>query len=292
MRQIILIAMILFMAFPSSSEACLSFSQKHSYSSLSNLGINESGISQEESKKLIDKIMRVYKPIFETHFAKLNINLNWDDSFSQGYAWRDQAEWNVQISGGLIRSKKMTPAGLVLVICHEIGHHIGGAPKFDNGWSSVEGQADYYAVSKCFRNLADKDEFFGSLVDTSRAPEIVKELCRSVHLSEYDYKLCLKTAMAGYEVVQHQIQDLHDFPSEGHGPLLKARFDTPDSSVVSSTMSFHPFPQCRLDTYFQASLCAVSNEVDISQKNPLEGTCNKDNGHLIGGRPSCWYKDL
>lgn len=40
----------------------------------------------------------------------------------------------------------MTRDGLALVICHELGHHFGGAPKSTvplKKWNSYKGQVDY-----------------------------------------------------------------------------------------------------------------------------------------------------
>ena len=47
--------------------------------------------------------------------------------------------------------------------------------------------------------------------------------------------------------------------------------------------------QCRLDTYFQGSLCDkdVNDEVDNSD---AEGVCTLAQGYTFGTRPLCWYK--
>jgi Zn-dependent protease with chaperone function len=51
--------------------------------------------------------------------------------------------------GGLARDPLVTKDGFSAVICHEIGHHIAGAPRKGFSWASNEGQADYFATTKC-----------------------------------------------------------------------------------------------------------------------------------------------
>ena len=58
--------------------------------------------------------------------------------------------------GGLARHKLVTPDGFALVACHEMGHHLGGAPR-RGGWASNEGQSDYYATTKCARRIWAED---------------------------------------------------------------------------------------------------------------------------------------
>jgi len=64
--------------------------------------------------------------------------------------------------GGLARHETMTPDGFATVVCHELGHHLGGVPKkfswFGNSWASNEGQADYFGIMKCLRKMFEHED--------------------------------------------------------------------------------------------------------------------------------------
>jgi hypothetical protein len=60
----------------------------------------------------------------------------------------------IQVMGGMLQHKRMTPDVLTLLLCHELGHFLGGPPlKSRAGWSSTEGQADYYSGMACAHRL-------------------------------------------------------------------------------------------------------------------------------------------
>ena len=69
-----------------------------------------------------------------------------------------------------------------------------------------------------------------------------------------------------------------------------SHFDTPDQNVVSATNDEHPAAQCRLDTYFQGSLCSKAYTIDMSMTDPAVGGCVASQGYTSGMRPQCWYK--
>ncbi|GEM_PF-3244925 len=59
---------------------------------------------------------------------------------------KNDSEIVVSVWGGMLGHPLMTPDAFTLLLCHEIGHLLGGPPlKSRNGWSSTEGQADYYS---------------------------------------------------------------------------------------------------------------------------------------------------
>ena len=64
----------------------------------------------------------------------------------------------VSIMGGNLTNEYMTLDSLALLVCHELGHFLGGAPKRiyldpeeDQEWNTVEGQADYFSTLKCMK---------------------------------------------------------------------------------------------------------------------------------------------
>jgi hypothetical protein len=51
---------------------------------------------------------------------------------------------------------------MTLIICHELGHHVGGFPfvsgtPFGGYWAATEGQSDYYSTQVCARTMWDKE---------------------------------------------------------------------------------------------------------------------------------------
>ena len=60
----------------------------------------------------------------------------------------------IVVWGGMISHPKMNPATFYLLLCHELGHFLGGPPlKSRTGWSSTEGQSDYYSAASCVKDL-------------------------------------------------------------------------------------------------------------------------------------------
>jgi len=113
-------------------------------------------------------------------------------------------------------------------------------------------------------------------------PAMVTEGCKkSTKGNIEDTAICVRMSMAGKSV-----SDLFSSLSR----LPEAKFDTPDSKIVSKTDDNHPKAQCRLDTYYQGSLCDINMNEDVSQKEEVKGTCHPSLGHKIGTRPLCWFK--
>ena len=227
--------------------------------------------------------------------GKLNIERNWTDGTVNAYASQSGSTWKVAMFGGLARHETITKDAMALVVCHEIGHHIGGAPKKGgsagggwwggssgaSSWASNEGQADYFATLKCLRKawINDNNE---AIVKSLTVPKLVTDMCKKNYKrNKVDTALCVRTSMAGKSV-----GDL--FAALGRS--AEPKFDTPDAVIVSKTDDNHPKAQCRLDTYYQGSLCDVNMNEDVSQKEEVQGTCHGSLGHKIGVRPLCWFK--
>ncbi|HXH75720.1 MAG TPA: hypothetical protein VNJ08_12175 [Bacteriovoracaceae bacterium] len=253
------------------------------------------GITEEQFKISIDKVEEIYAPIVASMGGKLEIERNWTDGTVNAYASQTGKTWKVAMFGGLARHATITQDGMSLVVCHEIGHHIGGGPKKGSSggggwwggtggaasWASNEGQADYFATLKCLRkSFLNEDN--QSIVRQMEVPSKVTEDCKqSTKGNLEDTALCIRTSMAGKSV-----SDL--FSALGKLPVTS--FETPDSKVVSKTDDNHPKAQCRLDTYFQGSLCDINMNDDVAQNDEVKGTCHPSLGHTKGTRPLCWFK--
>lgn len=240
------------------------------------------GMTKERFLSIVKRVSDVYAPVVESKGAQLDMINNWDDDTVNAYAHRDGNVWHVSMFGGLARHPLTTDDGFMLVVCHETGHHLGGAPRYYNNsdWAANEGQADYFGALKCMRRVLENDDNIAIVSKMQIDAEATKQ-CQMVYKNESEIALCQRVAMAGKSLGQ-LLGSL--------GGNSKVNFNTPDKSAVKRTNDAHPQAQCRLDTYFSAGLCDKSWSEDVDQKNPIPGTCIKKDGYKAGVRPLCWYK--
>ena len=229
------------------------------------------------------KVSSTYEAIVAEKGGKLIMNNRWDDATVNASAQQSGKNWQVNMYGGLARHPLVTEDGFMMVVCHELGHHIGGAPRkggFGSAWASNEGQSDYFAGLKCMRRVLEKEDNVAAVAKMEIDAEATKR-CESVYKSESDIAICQRIAMAGKSLAM-LLGDL--------GGNSNVKFTTPDTKKVSRTNDNHPEAQCRLDTYFQGTLCDKAISDDVDGKDALKGVCLKKDGYVYGTRPLCWYK--
>ncbi len=245
----------------------------------------DKGITKGEFDQVLDRVQAVYGPIIAARRGTLVIDRLWDDDTVNAMAMRDGKKYIINMYGGLARHEAITQDGMALVACHELGHHLGGAPKFGIweriDWASNEGQADYFAGLKCLRLI-----FASPGTESFSHPAIAEEQPRAACERSFsvpaDRDLCVRAAIAGMSVTTL-------FQMKRHETVLP-RYDTPDPKVVEKTSDKHPATQCRLDTYFAGTLCARPVSDPLDEENPASGTCTRSQGFKSGVRPLCWYK--
>ncbi len=270
----------------------------------------KTGVAEDDVKKAVEDVKKVYGPIIEKEFdAKLKIVNNWKSSTANAFAKRTkeggQNVFHVEYLGGLARHKANNLDAVYAVLCHEIGHHIGGSPRKGgrfgaNSWASNEGQSDYWATLKClrrvFKDMNNKEimkareelhksgDMTEEMKVKSPVNKIAKEKCNEKFTKSKEQSLCYRAAMAGYSTAR-LLKSLGGNVSDKDLP----KFETPSSKSVRRTNHNHPAPQCRLDTYFAGAICDVDYLVDVDTDDPNIGACSKLNGDTIGVRPSCWF---
>ncbi len=265
------------------------------------------GITEEEFNEALDRIERVYTPILEARGKTLDVRRLWENETVNASAQQFGDRWVINMYGGLARHEAVGVEAFTTVACHEMGHHLGGAPKygFFNSWASNEGQSDYYATLKCMRLLysAEENEEYVKNVELD---EYARALCDKVYKVEGEsidrLAYCYRSAVSAQDIaVLFQMLRKMD---------TKPEFNTPDTKEVDKTSDRHPMPQCRLDTYFNGALCPVSEDIDVDDKDATLGTCNRANianeegdqtegddsvedialPENAGTRPLCWFK--
>jgi hypothetical protein len=248
------------------------------------------GIEEADFRGAIADVKKVYSPIFKDQYgSNLIVEEKWEDSTVNAYAQQSGKNWKVSMFGGLARDPEVTKDGFIAVICHEIGHHIGGAPKkstwMGTAWASNEGQSDYFATSKCLKRLfKDELELNKKALEESDKTEdrlIALNKCKEVYKSEAEVALCYRSALAG-ESLAKLLGKLGGTPN--------VAFGTPDLTEVSKTNHNHPKGQCRMDTYFEGALCDRDFAIWPSNEDAAVGYCGRKDNFKIGTRPLCWFK--
>jgi len=242
------------------------------------------GITQDQFNRVMDRVQKLYGPVVAQEGGTLVINRKWDDPTVNASAEEMGSQWVLNMYGGLARHQETTEEGMALVACHELGHHLGGAPKiagwFGDDWATNEGGADYFATLKCLRNYFAEDDN-ATIVASANLDPFAVARCESQFSQRQDQLLCERTLMATNSV-SRLFMDLHQDPAP-------PQFSTPDKSVVAQMDDNHPATQCRMDTYFNGATCHVDKSVGNSRTDYHQGSCVQGTDEF-GWRPLCWFK--
>ncbi len=245
------------------------------------------GITHAEFDGVITSVEKIYGPIVKAMGGNLVVNRNWDDGTVNAYADRDDGNWNLSMFGGLARHPETTIDGFLLVVCHELGHQIGGAPIIGGStsgeWAANEGQADYFATLKCARRVLQTQPNLHALPALD-APDVVRIQCESSFKDVNQAALCIRTSMGGLALAR-LLANLGGVTTEDAMPF----FTKPDTSKVGQTDDQHPAAQCRLDTYYNGAICPVDYKLNTDKVDPTINTCSQEKGDKLGYRPRCWY---
>jgi hypothetical protein len=187
--------------------------------------------------------------------------------------------WHISMFGGMARKPHMTREAFALIACHEIGHHLGGAPHV-KGTVSNEGQADYFATLKCMRRFFADENNEAAIAKLPKS-EFVETECTSEFSDRKDQLICIRSSQAGYTLA-NIMREMRKAES--------ISFRTPEKKLAKFMDSKHPAPQCRLDTYFNGARCPVPESEALSHDSFYTGTCDREGeGANTGSRPRCWF---
>lgn len=249
------------------------------------------GLTEQQFDDTISMVEGVYGPIVKAHGATLKINRLWtDDTVNSDASQPTATDWEINSYGGLARRPEVTVDGFALVVCHELGHHLGGFPFYSSDpWAADEGQADTHATSDCAYKIFKPNAELKALA-LAAIPADVQAKCDAHHATDGEKEVCYRTVAAS--------KSLADLLAALEGS--KVSFDTPDTSKVSTTNDDHPAAQCRLDTYVAGALCgnakwdytlipgktkADNNGLD-AQAEAFAHSCE---GDVETQRSRCWF---
>lgn len=252
------------------------------FSSEERFPVQKNSLMSDESLylEIANKFKRKFSVMVATRYGKeLKLEYRPNEDRVNASITRDDNNNPVMIiTSGLIMFPQMSPSAFTAILCHELGHYMGGMPKKLRGnttkrsWSSAEGQADYFATSKCLPEFYKGEKANESFNDTI-AKEQVDEL---FHICSDP--LCMRVVHASLEMGK-VFASIKKYAS---APSLQKK----DQSIVSRTNFKHPTLQCRLDTLVNGILCDADKNEHFSDDDPRVGACV---GEVKGTRPRCWY---
>lgn len=241
-------------------------------------------LTEKEFYQFRDRILKEFSPNFARVGRVLRIQASWKDPELNAYAAQKGNESWIYLSGGYARAAYMSRDAYYTVVCHELGHHLGGFPRKDNSWASAEGQSDYYSTAKCMKQMMKFDSNNRYLAKNLKLPQEIKDLCRKAHRTEDDYFVCLRSAKAAEDYGQ-----MIQFRRTNSDPTRTVNLMLRDPNQVSQTNMSHPAAQCRLDTKLEGALCSINERITFSAVEEEQGACTRSKGYPVGARPACWF---
>lgn len=242
------------------------------------------GIAETDFNQILDKVEDIYTPIFAGFGAKLVVERNWSDGTVNAYAKQNGSEWIISFFGGLARRKEITPDGFAMVVCHEIGHHLAGWPKYTgSSWAANEGNSDFYSAASCAKKLFSDNQ-------PAPTPNPSTDPCDFLPTVSYEEEEALAACPATNDTEKTICKRIVN-ASMSLGKLLAALGNdkipsiyTPDTRVVTTMQDSHPRAQCRLDTMVAGVKCKKVWDDSVMPKTKAEMsqvTCDS--------KPRCWY---
>jgi hypothetical protein len=273
---------------------------------------NAGQMPEHTFRRIVQVVGEVYAPLFrQAGHPPLYISPRWEDDEVNAFALdcskpdmigkpgypvecgRMRTSLNVYtpfslvvMFGGLARHPLMTSEGFILVACHEIGHHLGGFPRYQgDSWASTEGQADYFSTAKCARKVLAAMGDNQTWLKTATVEFGVRQACNaSFSGSPEEAAICMRSAMGGLALA-------HVLGSLSSNDIGKIDFANRDRNIVTVSEEGHPAAQCRLDTYFAGAVCRISADQPFGLNDSRTGACHPSRMENFGARPACWFAE-
>ncbi len=239
-------------------------------------------LSEERAEALVHETIAEFEgEIAAIHHLPVDIQFHWANGIFQALGGRVATVVQFEFFGGLLAGA-MDEDAFAVVLCHEIGHVLGGAPEtrpYPFPMNSVEGQADYFATSKCLRRVFARADNFAVIRDQD-VPESIRRPCEETHDAS-DAEVCIRSLLSARKVFR-LIYDDEDLG-----------FDEVDSQAVPATLMGYPSAQCRLDTLKAGALCTRPSSEMFSFLDAYAGACREGGGpdEHAEVRPRCWYRE-
>ncbi|HEX7673942.1 MAG TPA: hypothetical protein VF412_07220 [Bdellovibrio sp.] len=206
---------------------------------------------------LVGLMQKTYSADVQEKNLQLQMTLDHDEPGYFGGGSVDQNIFSISIGADIMKLKAMNSDATAFILCHEMGHLLGGEPrKTTSTWASTEGQADYFAATSCLRRIFSLPEMAST--ERSYIDPRITALCEQSQKEATEVAMCSRIMAAGQSLFA-AIYFFIDVPQMIHPDL-----GTPEKPLGPDQNVNYPTLQCRLDTV-------------VAGAQLLE-------------RPACWYK--
>ena len=230
--------------------------------------------SKSEFEQTLESARKYFRPIYQSHGKELSILGEWDYDENNAKALAYTVDhYFIEIYGGALKSEGTNTDSLRAMICHEVGHHLGGAPFMPQYYEdyylfqgSSEGQADYYAANVCLKKWLNGEDHWRKIhqIGFSKKDQI---FCERYHNDKNNIGLCIRIITAFKRMLSLKIES--EVQINLKTPSLAYKY------ALASSVT-HPPSLCRLETAYAGVICHQENGCSIFQ-NPIEAS-----------RPLCW----
>lgn len=257
-------------------------------------------ISPVMFRQIIDQVVGAFSPIVRLHGGELQANYLWDNHTVNASAGRSGNTWVLNMYGGLARRKEITPDGFSMVVCHELGHHLGGFPFYEAGsWAADEGEADYFAAHTCAPVIWGHD-VQGNAIHRYTVDPVAKQYCDRSTPYQPQRDLCYRIADAA-----QALSNLLNVLEDARRPV--AYRNANNMIRVPATFHGHPAAQCRLETYLNGAICGRKPDLRVipaydlnmtggsyldEEKEAAKYSCAERGAVYDGSRPRCWFQQI
>lgn len=145
-----MLALILSMALTFAADQCPT--DRNDYFCLPSDRILNSEMDRTSFYLIPAQIIGLYHKELQKMGSPVVLDAKWESPYFGAGVSYYQNQFKLMILGGTARIEGMTKDAYAAVVCHELGHILGGSPRQTipgAEWSSSEGQSDYFAATHC-----------------------------------------------------------------------------------------------------------------------------------------------
>ena len=237
--------------------------------------------------EITNALTSIYGKQIDSNGGLLKFTLKEVDQAANAYAAkRSDNNWEITVISSLLSLNEQTKASLGIVLCHEIGHFLGGQPYVvgvqltpavrSNAPKkmSCEGQADYFATSECLRKLTTViPDLFSK--NTGIINPYLNAECEKSYTDSMEIKVCQETLVASYQasIIYQKIMEQLKVPAS-----FFSKIDNEKSDRTLNLVGEYPTLDCRYETFINGALCSGKNS----------NVCSD----MKWSRPACWFQDI
>lgn len=235
-------------------------------------------LSVSEAQEIFKRLHRIYSQDVAQAGGRLAV-IELPSMEFGAWALRNESTFILQLTQGVRYHPRMNADTYAQILCHELGHHLGGFPHVTDSWASAEGQADYFATAKCMRRYYES--LTGEQLFSEKQSLAIVDLCQKQFERGGEVQICARTLAASLNLSGISVE-LSEVPQPE--PALEST----DPRTVERTQEGHPLAQCRLDTYRAGALCPVPWTEPFSAQDEYGGACSTERWNERA-RPLCWF---